>query len=172
MYNLEAFHKLNIVLLCGLYGAGKTEFALKYFRGKGRDRISRSEIRRLIYEMTRFGEQWTADRFLEEDDFLVKHIERRVCEHYLQNKRNILVVNTFMSKLSRARFVTMAREMKKTIGVLFLDTPLEICLAQSARHDLGVTRHVIQKLDRAKELPSRTEGFGELLVIGDFKAFE
>ena len=61
--DLAKIDYLDIILVCGLYGSGKNEFAMKYFRDKDRSRISRSDIRKYLYEMTHFGEPWRADRF-------------------------------------------------------------------------------------------------------------
>jgi predicted kinase len=157
--------KCHIVLLGGLYGSGKTEFAIKHFMNKSRYRISRSEIRRLLFEMTNFGRKWTADLFNEEDDVLVKHVERKIIEHFLQNKRNVLVINTFTSIESRKRFITIARDMNKTIGIIFLDIPVDICLKNNEAKSSGIPAYVVQKLSNKKVLPSEKEGFSEVIIV-------
>ncbi|MFH0977094.1 MAG: AAA family ATPase [Spirochaetota bacterium] len=162
---MEKIHSCNIVLLGGLYGAGKTEFAVKHFQNKSRYRISRSEIRRLLFEMTNFGKKWMPDNFNEEDDVLVKHVERKIIEHYLQNKRNVLVVNTFTSVESRNRFVKIAKDMGKTVGIIFLDIPVNNCLKNNEGKPLGVPAYIVQKLSNKKVLPSRNEGFSEVIII-------
>lgn len=167
---MEKIHNCNIVLLGGLYGSGKTEFAVKHFMNRSRYRLSRSEIRRLIFEMTNFGIKWTGDKFSEEDDVLVKHVERKISEHYLHNKRNILVVNTFVSVDSRSRFIKIAHEMKKTVGIVFLDTPIDLCLKNNERKASGVPTHVVHQLNVKKVLPVIKEGFNEVLIVTDFIA--
>jgi len=165
---IEKFKTYNIVLLCGLYGAGKTEFANMYFKNSGLYRISRLELRKLMYEMTHFGEPWAAEKFNEEDDVLAKHVERKITEHFIQNKRNVLIINTFMTKKSRQRFISIAKENKKTIGAIFLDTPLEKCIEQSKRLSLNIPEYVIRQLHSKKELPTKLEGFNDVLIIHDF----
>jgi len=162
---MEKIHHCNIVLLGGLYGAGKTEFAVKHFANRSRYRISRSEIRRLIFEMTNFGKKWTADKFNEEDDVLVKHVERKIVEHYLQNKRNVLVINTFTSIESRKRFLAIAKDMNKSIGMVFLDIPVEICLKNNEAKASGIPEFVTYKLSNKKVIPSQNEGFSEVVII-------
>ncbi|MBN2402541.1 MAG: ATP-binding protein [Spirochaetes bacterium] len=162
---MDKLHNCNIVLLGGLYGSGKTEFAIKQFMNRSRYRISRSEIRRLLFEMTNFGKQWTADMFNEEDDVLVKHVERKIIEHYLQNKRNVLVINTFTSVESRKRFITIAKDMNKSLGIVFLDVPVNICLQNNEAKSSGVPAYVVQKLSNKKVLPSKNEGFSEVLIV-------
>lgn len=165
---MEKIHNCSIVLLGGLFGSGKTEFALKHFKNRSRYRVSRSEIRKLIYEMTSFGNKWTPDKFTEEDDVLVKHVERKMMEHYLHNKRNILVVNTFISAESRSRFIKVARELKKTIGMVFLDTPVDACLKNNEARGGEVPARIIHQLNIKKELPNAKEGFDALVIVKDF----
>lgn len=165
---IEKFKTYNIILLCGLYGSGKTEFSNMYFKDSGLLRVSRLELRKLMYEMTHFGESWAAEKFSEEDDVLAKHVERKIVEHFLQVKRNILIINTFMTRKSRQRFITIAKETRKTIGAVFLDTPLDICLAQSKRLKIPIPENVIRQLHSKKEPPAKLEGFNDVVVINDF----
>jgi predicted kinase len=163
--DINRFHELNIILLCGLYGSGKTEFAVKFFKGKNRSRISRTEIRKQMFEMTHYGEQWSSENFTEEYDTLVKHIERKTLEHLLFNKQKVLIVNTFLTRKSRKWFIEMAKGMKKTIGAIFLERPLEQCLSRNEHNSLVVPREVVTRLFYKIELPEKSEGFDEALTV-------
>ncbi len=156
---------LDIILICGLYGSGKTDFAMKYFLGKDRNRISRSEIRKSMYEMTNFGEKWTPDRFSEDTDALVKHIERKIVEHFSHQKKKILVINTYITKKSRQAIVDLARQTKKSIGAIFLNRPLEQCLERNGKSALAVPQEIIYKLNSRIELPDKSEGFDEVMIV-------
>jgi len=156
---------LDIILLCGLYGSGKTEFATKYFLGKDRNRISRSDIRKSMYEMTNFGERWTPDRFSEDTDALVKHIERKIVEHFTHQKKKILIINTYITKKSRQSIIELARQTKKTIGAVFLNRPLEQCLERNSKSALAVPQEVIYKLHSRIEVPEKSEGFNEVMIV-------
>jgi predicted kinase len=166
--DLTAISSSDIIMLGGLYGSGKSSFAKKYFYGKGRFRVSRLEIRKHIYEMAHFGDIWTGDKFSEEDDALVKHVERKIVEQYLHNKRKILLVNTFMSVKSRAGFLSIAKDTSHSISVIFLDTPLEKCNAQNNEKQTGVPSRVIYDLNFKKELPTTKEGFSKVMIINDY----
>ena len=163
--DLAKFHNLDIILLCGLYGSGKTAFARKHFRNRDRRRISRSEIRKLIYEMTNFGEQWKSENFNESDDAVVKHLERKLVEHYLFQRIKVLVVNTFVTKKSRKRFIDFTREEGKTTGVIFLNTPLKKCFELNEKNGAPVPQTVINSLYSKIELPDKSEGFQEVLIV-------
>jgi predicted kinase len=156
---------LDIILLGGLYGSGKTEFAVKYFAGKDRSRVSRSDIRKSMYEMTNFGEKWTPDRFSEDTDALVKHIERKIVEHLTHQKKKILIINTYITKKSRQNTIELARQSKKTIGAIFLNRPLEQCLERNAKSALAVPQEIIYKLHGKTELPEKNEGFDEVMIV-------
>jgi predicted kinase len=163
--DLDKIDYLDIILLCGMYGSGKMEFGLKHFKGKGGSRISRSEIRKNLFEMINFGESWTSERFTEEDDALVKHIERKTVEQLLYLKKKILVINTFVTKKSRQGFIDIARQMKLTIGAIFINRPLEQCLERNSRNPIPVPTEIIYKLYPRIELPEKSEGFNEVLTV-------
>ncbi len=156
---------MDILLVCGLYGSGKNQFAEKYFRHADYNRVSRNEIRRLIFEMTHFGERWQSEKFSEEDDVLVKHIERKILEHYLHNKRKVLVINTFATGKSRQRFVALAKEYKRTIGAVFINMPLEYCLSRYKEHNPTLPEIVLRSMATRIELPQKKEGFSEILEM-------
>ena len=163
--DLAKIDYLDIILLCGLYGSGKTEFAIKHFKDKGRSRVSRSEIRKHLYEMINFGEGWTSDRFTEDDDALVKHIERKTVEQLLHFKKKILIINTFVTKKSRQGFIEIAHQMKLTIGAIFINRPLDQCLERNSKNAIVVPQEIIYKLFPRIELPEKSEGFDEVLTV-------
>jgi len=163
--DLAKIDYLDIILVCGLYGSGKNEFAMKYFRDKDRSRISRSDIRKYLYEMTHFGEPWRADRFTEEDDALVKHIERKTVEQLIHTKKKVIIINTFVTKKSRQAFIDYARQTKKTIGAIFLNRPLEECLERNARNENPTPQEIIYKLHHRIEIPEKSEGFSEVITV-------
>ena len=165
---MNKIHNCNILLLGGIYGSGKTGFALKHFKDKSRFRISRTEIRKLIFEMTSFGNKWAADKFSEEDDVLVKHVERKILEHYIHLKRDMLIVNIFHSVESRARFIKIAKDARKSIGIIFLDAPLDYCLKHNVEKDSGIPDYIVQSLFNKKVLPSKKEGFDEVIIIDNY----
>ena len=156
---------LDIILVCGLYGSGKTEFAMKYFLGKDRSRVSRSDIRKSMYEMANFGEKWTPDKFSEDTDALVKHIERKIVEHLAHQKKKILIINTYITKKSRQSIIDLARQTNRTIGAIFLNRPLEQCLERNAKSTLAVPQEIIYKLYSRIELPDKSEGFDDVMIV-------
>ena len=163
--DLAKFQSLDMVLVCGLPGSGKSRFAAEFFADSGRDRVNRKEIHRLLYEMIHFGKKWSETEFDELDDFLVKHVERKIIEHLLQNKQKVLVDNTSVSASSRKTYLGIAHPMHKTIGVVFLLTPPLKCMERNRGREDPVPERVISNLAAAIDLPTVQERFREVLVL-------
>lgn len=163
--DISKMDNLDIILLCGLYGSGKTEFALKYFIGKDRSRVSRSDIRKSMYEMTHFGERWAPDRFSEDTDALVKHIERKIVEHFTHQKKKILIINTYITRKSRQAIIELSRQSKRSIGAIFLNRPLEQCLERNSKSAMAVPQEILYKLHSKIEMPDKSEGFDEVMIL-------
>jgi predicted kinase len=163
--DLSRFESLDMVLVCGLPGSGKSHFCRNRFRDSGRLRVNRKEIRRLLYEMLFFGKKWSEADFSSSDEFLVKHVERKIIEHLLQNRKKVLVDNTSVSAASRKSYVAIAHALRKSIGLIFLDVPASRCLEQNRRREDPVPEMVISNLAAALDPPRPEEGFQEVQVL-------
>ncbi len=166
--NLERFQALDIILVCGLPGSGKSHLAGTAFAGTGRLRVNRKEIRRFLFEMTHFGRKWSETEFATSDEFLVAHVERKIIEHFLQGRQKLLVDNTSMSRESRKHYLAVARQTNRTIGAIFLDTPVARCLERNRSRPDSMPERVISSLAAEKELPDAAEGYREVMVATDY----
>jgi len=166
--DLGRFQNLDIIVVCGLPGSGKSHFAGANFSGTGRLRVNRKELRRLLFEMTRFGQKWSEKEFASSDELLVKHVERKIIEHFLQNHKKLLIDNTSMSQESRKPYLTIARQAGKSIGAIFLDIPVTRCLERNRSREDSVPERVISNLQAEKELPDVAEGYKEVLVVSNY----
>ena len=166
--DLVAFQDLDVVLICGLPGSGKSHFAGTYFKDSDRKRINRKEIRRLLYEMMNFGAPWREELFSEKDEFLVKHVERKIIEHLLQDRGSALIDNTSISSSSRRNYINIARQMKRNIGVIFLNIPLLTCIERNRSRADHVPDRVISNLSAAIDLPENNEGFKQILIVDHY----
>lgn len=164
--DLSRFQALDVVLVAGLPASGKSTFAREHFARSGHRRVNRKEIRRFLYAMTRFGEPWHEADFNESDEALVQHVERKIIEHLLRAGAKMLIDNTSVTVDSRAYYLQLARQMKKRVGILFLNTPVLKCIEQNRKRPDPVPESVISNLFASVQLPTRAEGFEEALVIG------
>lgn len=165
---LSLLHQLDIVLICGLPGSGKSHFCRHHLLKNAKKRINRKEIRRFLYEMTSGGEPWKQEYFNEQHESLVKHVERRIYEQLLHNKEKIVIDNTSVSIESRKNYITIAQQYKKSIGAVFLNTPVQTCLQRNRDSDDPTPEAVISKLHASMRLPDKREGFQEVLIISDY----
>lgn len=166
--DITRFKTLDALLVCGLQGAGKSHLAKSYFAGGGRKRVNRKEIRRLLYGMMNFGEPWKEEYFNDHDEILVNHVERKIVEHLLQNRQPVLIDDTNVTADARAEYVTAAKRLGRTIGVIFLDLPLKVCLERNRSREDQLSESIITNLYAQLELPSREEGFKELLILKSY----
>ncbi len=162
---LQRFHGLDVVLVCGLPGSGKSHFASANFAGTDRLRVNRKELRRLLFEMTHFGRPWSEKEFASSDEFLVSHVERKIMEHFLQNHKKLLVDNTSLSRESRKHYMQIARQMGRSIGAIFLDTPIGTCLERNRSRPDAMPERLISNLAAEKELPEASEGYREVMIV-------
>ena len=156
---------LDVVVVCGLPGAGKSTFARAHFGDSGHKRVNRNEIRRMLYTMTTFGERWQAELFDEREEALVKHVERRIIEHLLHEGQKVLIDNTSVTTASRSAYVKMAQQARKRVGVVFLSTPVSTCLQRNQGHEDHIPDSVVVNLYASVDLPTRAEGFEEVLIV-------
>lgn len=166
--DLTRFHALDIIVICGLPGAGKSHFARSYFKDTGRKRINRAEIRGALYTMTNFGEPWDKSLYDEEDEHLVKHTERKMIENILHHNQRVVIDNTSISTSSRRMYIDIAKQMRKSIGVIFLDTPLDHCFERNRKRHDPIPEHVISSLFARIKKPELSEGFRELLIVDSY----
>lgn len=165
MQDFRKFHELDIVLVCGLPGAGKSYFSRSEFMKTGRKRVNRKDIRRMLFEMTNFGDKWSEQKFSAEDEYLVKFTERRIIENLLENRKKVLVDNTSVTAASRKIYLQIAEKMNRSAGVIFLDTPVITCIERNRVLEDPVPEAVISNLSAGKAIPTRNEGFREVLVL-------
>lgn len=97
--DLTKMHSLDIILIAGLPGSGKSQFAKTNFQSADRQRINRKEIRKMMYEMAHFGDAWKESYFNDHDEILVKHVERKIIEHLLQINKKVLIDNISVTKI-------------------------------------------------------------------------
>ncbi len=162
---LERIKSLDIVLVCGLPGSGKSHFSREYFQDSERDRVNRKEIHRMLYKMIHFGKKWSEKEFDVLDESLVKHVERRIIEHLLQRNQKVLIDNISVSPSSRKTYIDIALRMHKSIGVIFLNTPTIKCLERNRGREDQIPERVISNLATAIVYPKVEEGFKEVLIM-------
>ncbi len=166
--NLDIFNSLDVILICGLPCSGKSHFAKTYFNKDNRKHINRKEIRQFIYEMTTFGDKWYESYYNEKNENIVKHVEKKLFENLLSQNYKVLVDNTSMAISSRKKYIEIAFQFKKNIGVVFLNTPLQKCILRSQELEDFIPSTIVSNLFAGRELPEKSEGFKEVLILDNY----
>lgn len=136
---------MEIVILVGLQGAGKTTFAETFFASthayvsKDRMRNNRNPERR----------------------------QRQLVEEALAEGRSVVVDNTNATAAARAPLIALARAHGARVVGYFFDTPVADCVARNrSRPGKGRVPDVaIYATAKRLQQPSQAEGFDELLAI-------
>jgi predicted kinase len=160
---IDAVRPLDLVLIAGVQGSGKTTFALEHFRQ--RIRVNLDEIRRFYRRMTA-GAEWTSQDWNPGIEPLFRQIEEQVIRHNLGEGMHVVVDNTNISRRSRAHYLGLAHELGRTVGVIFLDLPLDVCLRHNGQRSARVPDPVLREFHSGREMPARDEGFDYLRVVG------
>jgi predicted kinase len=156
---------VQVVLICGNYGSGKSSLARKQFGT--RKRINRKEIRRFLTTMTSHGESWSATDYTPEEESIVKHIELSILRYYLERKEPLVIDNSSVTRKSRAVYIREARAQGASISCIFVQVPVTELLERNRARDADerVPETVISQLYAKTELPERDEGFQRVTIV-------
>lgn len=160
---LDAVRDVDLVLVAGVQGSGKTTLTRHGFTD--RVRVNLDEIRNFYKRMT-VGGEWRSDDWRPAMEPLYRQIEDDCLRFNLTAGHRVVCDNTNISRRNRAHYLSMARALKKTIGILFLDLPLDTCLDRNRHRSAFVPEPVIAEFFQMREMPSADEGFDAVHVIG------
>lgn len=156
---------VQVVLICGNYGSGKSSLAGREFGA--RKRINRKEIRRFLATMTTHGKTWSATDYTPEEESIVKHIELAILRYYLERKEPLVIDNSSVTRKSRAVYIREARAQGAAISCIFVQVPVAELLQRNRARDAAerVPETVISQLYAKTELPERDEGFQRVTIV-------
>jgi len=162
---LEKFTELDIILIAGNYNSGKSLIANKYF--SNRKRINRNEIRRSMKVMMDHGKPWVPGDFNKDLEKLVKHMELMLYRYLLSQKIQIIIDNTSLNPGKRFPYIKEAQQMRRSIGCIFVDVPLDVLISRNHRRPEGerLPDEVLESLDATIKLPTPEEGFALVKVL-------
>ena len=160
---LESVRDLDLVLVAGVQGSGKTTLTTGGFRD--RVRVNLDEIRYSYKRMTT-GREWRNDDYRPGLEPLFRQIEDDCLRFNLRAGNRLVVDNTNVSRKSRAHYLALARSMERSVGLIFLDLPLTTCLERNRGRTAHVPEPVIAEFYQNREMPSADEGFDRVHVVG------
>ncbi len=152
----------DLVLVAGIQGSGKTH--LTGARFKGRVRLNKDHLRVAHKEMSTMEPGWDQEHYDPQVGPLLHEFELELLRFHLSRGEKVVIDDTNTKVFLRQDYIRTARVMRKTVGIVFLVTPLEICLARNRTRDNVVPESVVRDYHRQLELPSLEEGFAALEI--------
>lgn len=136
---------MELVVLVGLQGAGKTTFYL--------DRFAATHVH---VSKDNFRNNRNRDRR-----------QRQLITEALSAGRSVVVDNTNPTRLERAELIKLGRELGASVRCFFLSTQLSICVAWNSRRDGKARVPVVAICAASKRLqpPGPDEGFDSVEYV-------
>lgn len=140
---------MNIIMLIGLPGSGKTTKRKEYVE-RGYSYISSDEIRKIV-----LGDESDQTQNKRVFDIFYKHLKMN-CDHSL----NTVLDATNLTVKDRAKAIEMARSYDHAyIAGVVMNTSVEECIERDAKRERSVGPDVILRLSKRFQPPTLDEGF-------------
>lgn len=140
-----ATKKLKVLMLKGLPASGKTHYA-KELEAKGWVRANKDDIRK---------RHFPDYDYKDEKEVVAK--EDRLIIAGLAMGKNVVVDNTHFNPSHQKRIEKIAAEHGADFELLFIDTPLEVCIKRNRKRANSVPLEVILDMYRKHIAPYRDE---------------
>ena len=131
---------MEVILLVGIAGCGKTTFCQKYI--SQHTRISLDDIPKHN-----------------------RNTQDRLVEQALAEGKNIVIDDTNLTKKIRSRHITLAQRFGAAIKAVYFDLPMQKIQIQNRRRDVSLESHIIFHMKKQLEPPSYDEGFDFIQII-------
>lgn len=142
-------------ILCGLPGSGKSFIAEKLKRDENALIFSSDAIRAELY-----GSE--EDQAHNGEVFVVLH--KRLTQA-LHAGKNVIYDATNISAKRRSAFLKQLKGIECEKIAVYLDTPIELCIARNAKRARHVPENVIRNMYNNFTKPTLAEGFDNIIVI-------
>lgn len=167
MINIDKLKKMDIILVAGLPGSGKSYFVNHFFKETTRQRVCRRDVRKMLFEMSHINQKWNEKHYDNQNESLVRYVEKKIIEHLIEHNFPILIENNSVSEISRTKYIQIAQMHHKKIGVIYLDVPLSKCVNRNQEREDPIPQGVVINLSASTIPPQRSEGFNEVLILQD-----
>lgn len=147
----------KLFLMMGAPGSGKSYWATHHITDKDKY-ISRDEIR---FSFLKDNDEY----FAKETDVFNEFI--RQINEALVIHENVFADATHLNPNSRNKTISRLTEKVDEINVIFLDTPLNTCLARNAGREgrKYVPETIIKNMYHSIKLPEKEEGISKVYIV-------
>ena len=153
----------DLILICGIPASGKTH--LTHNRYRNRVRLNRDDIRFAHKRMISYGQKWTQSDFDLEFEKIFSDYEMKLLQLHLRRGHKIVVDDTNVTRTRRKPYVDVAKTLGKTIGILFLNPSVELCLERNRKRQNVIPEPIVRQYSNDIELPQIDEGFDVVEII-------
>lgn len=153
----------DLILICGIPASGKTYLTQNRYRN--RVRLNRDDIRFAHKRMISYGQKWMQSDFDLEFEKIFSDYEMQLLHLHLQRGHKIVVDDTNVTRTRRKFYVDVAKALGKTVGILFLNSPVELCLERNRNRENVIPETIVRKYNSDIELPHIDEGFDVVEII-------
>ncbi len=147
----------DLVLVAGIQGAGKTHLTRERF--KGRVRLNKDHLRVSHKEMTTMERGWSQEHYDSEIGPVLQVYELELLRFHLERGEKVVIDDTNINAHLRRPLLRAAEALHKSTGIIFLVTPLEVCLARNRSRENRVPESIVKNYHHQQELPTLEEGF-------------
>jgi len=158
----EGSESVDLLLISGVQGTGKSTLATRHFRDRVRANLD--DVRYFYRHMTS-GQSWKPTDWRRDLEPLIVSLEERIIRFNLEQGNRMVVDNTNITRESRAHYARLCQELGRSIGIIFLDLPLDYCLTKNVSRPISVPDQIVKIFHSRRELPSFDEGFDFIRVI-------
>lgn len=142
----------ELILLCGIPGAGKSTYRDKFLKGTY---VSTDKIR-LDY----FHVQYDT-----EVEPKVWDIAFSMVEEGLARGETIIFDATNVMKRTRAPLIKIAQKYDSKVRAVFMDASLDLALKRNTQREAQVPDEVIIRKHEELEIPEKSEGIHEIKMV-------
>lgn len=144
----------KLIFLIGLPGSGKSTYANKYLAEDCKI-LSSDGIRKELF----------GDENNQENNQLVFRTLYERAKQFLKQGKNVVIDATNVNTEERKKSLENFKDFEVKRIAIVINTPLEKCIQQDKQRERNVGSAVIYKFAKIFSMPTKQEGFDEVIVV-------
>lgn len=140
---------IELYVMCGVPGSGKSTFSRKLAEEQGLERFSFDEMKCFRLE-----------------EFMRPAIKA------MQEGKNVILDTTNLRVNVRKKVLQYVEEIPCRKVVVYMDTPLEQCLYRNAHRETRLQDCIIESIYRSLQKPTLEEGWDEIIYVKEDGTYE
>jgi len=143
----------ELIIMVGVPGSGKSTYVKKNLQDY--KVLSSDEIRKELF----------GDESCQSNNILVFNTLYKRAREYLLLGYNIVIDATSINVKERKRVLDNFKDLQIKKIAIYIKTPIEICYKQDSERERKVGKDVIDYFNSNFEVPTKEEGFDEVIIF-------